>query len=254
MNEVSNRKEVDVFIPCSVDQFSPEIGFDLIGLVESMGFRTNYNPEQTCCGRVMFDNGNWDEAKKLGEKFIDNFNNDNYIVTCSTSCVGYLKTKCADLFLNTSYHNAYKSLAKRIMDVTEFIHTFKPNCELGSEFNHKVYLHNNCHAQNEYNVEEETRLILSKVKGLQLVNEKDECLNFCCGYGAGMNLYNPPVSEELARQKIELAINLGAEYITSADNSCLLHLQNYITKHNLDIKTIHLVSLLRYSSKQNNNE
>ena len=246
---IEMKKEVDIFIPCSVDQFSPDVGFDLIELVESLGFTAIYNENQTCCGSVLYDNGNWEEAKEVSEKFINDFKGTNTVVGCSTSCVGYIKTKSVVLFHNTSNHNSHKSLSERIMDITEFIHCVRPDCDLGAEFPFKVFLHNNCRSLNEYNVEEETRLILQKVKGLTLVNDKGN--NFCCGAGSMLEMYNKPVSDELAKRKIEYALSSGAEYITSTDCSCLLRLQNYIDKHGIDLKTIHIVSLLRYSSKRN---
>ena len=246
------NKEVDIFIPCSVDQFCPEIGFDLIDLVESLGFKANYNENQTCCGRILYDNGNWQQAKLTGEKFIVDFTGTNTVVGCSASCIGYIKTKCANLFYNTSNHNSHKSLASRITDITEFIHSVRPDCDLGAEFPFRVFLHNNCHSLNEYNLEEETRLILQKVKGLTLVNEPGN--EFCCGWGSGLDIYNKPVSDCLAKQKTDLALSLGAQYITSTDTACLLKLQNYIDKNNIDLKTIHIVSLLRYSSKHHDGE
>jgi L-lactate dehydrogenase complex protein LldE len=36
----------------------------------------------------------------------------------------------------------------------------------------------------------------------------------------------------------------GADYLISTDASCLLHVQAYIEKHQLPIKTIHIVDVL----------
>lgn len=36
----------------------------------------------------------------------------------------------------------------------------------------------------------------------------------------------------------------GAEYIVSADLSCLMHLEGYIKQQNINLKTIHIVDLL----------
>ncbi len=252
IRKIKMKKEVDIFIPCSVDQFCPNVGRDLIDLVKILGFEVNYNENQTCCGRTLYDNGNWDMAKEVGEKFIDDFKGTNLIVGCSTSCIGYIKTKFANLFHNTSNHNSQKSLAQRIMDITEFIHSIRPDCDLGAEFPFKVYLHNNCHAANEYNLTEETQLILSKVKGLTLVNKDDFNSSCCCGWASGLEIYNKPLSDELSRRKVESAISMGAEYITSTDAACLLKIQNYIDKHSIDLKTIHIVSLLRYSAVNHN--
>ncbi|MDO5760438.1 MAG: (Fe-S)-binding protein [Bacteroidota bacterium] len=240
-------EEVDVFIPCCVDEFCPQIGFDLISLIEKMGAKVNYNTEQTCCGRVLYDNGNWKEAKRLGEKFLADFSGKNMIVGCSASCLGYIKNNFGKLFYNTSYHNNYKSLSERIMDVSQFILAQKSDCELGAEFPFRVFLHNNCKSLNEYDIQEEVRFILSKVKGLTLVNK--EVCDFCCGYGAGLYMYNEPVSTQLAKKKVEKALSLNAEYITSTDATCLMQLENYIQKNEIpNLRTIHLASLLMYSS------
>ena len=109
---------VDVFISCCVDQFTPQTGVNLVKLLERLGHNVTYNTEQTCCGRVFYDNGNWAEAKEIGEKFINEFNIRNYIVGCSTSCVGYIKNNMGKLFYNTSNHNLYKNINDKIIDIT----------------------------------------------------------------------------------------------------------------------------------------
>ena len=244
------KKEVDIFIPCSVDLFSENIATDLINVVESLGFKARYRENQTCCGELLYTNGNFDEAKRVMEKFIDDFKGENPVISCSTKCVSYIKTECANLFHNTSNHNSYKNLAKRVMDITEFIHHVRPDCNLNAEFPFKVFFQSNCHSINRYDVKQESLLLLKNIKGLTLVNEDED--NICCGAGGLLELYNKYVSDELAKRKVERAISLGADYITSTDNACLMRLQSYINKHNINLKTIHIVSLLRYSSKQQN--
>ena len=103
---------VSIFIPCCIDQFTPQTGKNLISLLERLGHSVDYNPEQTCCGRLLYDNGNWTEAKEIGDKFINNFGIRNYIVGCSTSCIGYVKNNMGKLFFNTSNHNLYKKYSQ----------------------------------------------------------------------------------------------------------------------------------------------
>lgn len=237
--------KLNVFVPCCVDQFSPTTAANLIKLLESLGHTVEYNSEQTCCGRLLYDNGNWDKAKEIGEKFIDDFRSADYIITCSTSCVGYIKNNFGKLFFNTTNHNSYKVVRDKVMDISEFLVSFMHKTDLGSEFPHKVNLNSNCHSLNEYNVEEETKLLLQKVKGLELTNTGSD--NFCCGFGGTFSLYNEPVSAALAKKKIDKVLSEGAEYIVGNDTSCLLHLQSYIDKYKVNLKTIHLVDLLMYN-------
>jgi L-lactate dehydrogenase complex protein LldE len=85
-------------------------------------------------------------------------------------------------------------------------------------------------------------MLLEKVKGLELVemNERD----VCCGFGGTFSVKNEPVSTAMAQQKVQHALDTGAEYIVSTDASCLIHLDGYIRKHQLPIKTIHIIDVL----------
>ena len=43
-------------------------------------------------------------------------------------------------------------------------------------------------------------------------------------------------------------MNCEVEYIVSTDVSCLLHLQGYIDKHHLPLKTLHIADVLATGS------
>ena len=112
---------VDIFIPCFIDQLYPQTGFNMVKVLERAGCDVNYNPEQTCCGQPAFNAGYWDEAKKVGEKFIKEFNNDRYIVSPSASCVGMIKNYYPEMFHNAVLHNEYKQIAKNIHEFSSFL-------------------------------------------------------------------------------------------------------------------------------------
>lgn len=244
--KIGFEMDLIVFIPCCVDQFTPKTASNLIKLLENLGHNVKYPSNQTCCGRLLYDNGNWNEAKELGYKFMEDFRGSEYIITCSTSCVGYIKNNFNKLFSDSMHSVDSKSIGKRIMDISEFLVEVEHKLDLGTEFPYKVSLHSNCRGLNEYNVEAETRLLLNNVKGLELTESNTN--NFCCGFGGTFSIYNEPVSTALARKKISAIINEGAQYIVSNDQTCLLHLQSYIDKHKIDLKTIHLVDLLMYNN------
>jgi L-lactate dehydrogenase complex protein LldE len=53
-----------------------------------------------------------------------------------------------------------------------------------------------------------------------------------------------PISTAMAEQKVQHALDTGAEYIVSTDSSCLMHQYGYIQKHKLPIKVAHIVDVL----------
>ena len=66
----------------------------------------------------------------------------------------------------------------------------------------------------------------------------------CCGFGGTFAIKFESISTALAEQKVAYAMETGAEYIVSADLSCLMHLEGYIKQQNINLKTIHIVDLL----------
>jgi len=83
---------------------------------------------------------------------------------------------------------------------------------------------------------------LRNVKGLELIEMKDT--DECCGFGGTFSVKHEAISTAMAQQKVENALETGAEYIVSTDSSCLMHQYGYIKKHKLPIKVIHIVDVL----------
>ena len=69
-------------------------------------------------------------------------------------------------------------------------------------------------------------------------------LNTCCGFGGTFAAKFHHISTAMTEQKVEHALETGAEYIVSTEASCLMNIQAYVNKQKLPIKTIHLVDVL----------
>jgi L-lactate dehydrogenase complex protein LldE len=233
---------VDLFIPCFVDQLYPETGFNMVKVLERCGVGIHYNTEQTCCGQMAFNSGYWDEAKAIGEKFIREFPNDRPIVGPSASCVGYIRNYYPRLFHNTALHNEYKQVRKNIFEFSDFLVNVLKVKDVGASFPHTVTYHDSCAALREYGIKEEPRTLLSHVRGLKLVEMKEN--EVCCGFGGTFSVKFEPISTAMAEQKVENALETGAEYIVSTDLSCLMHQEAYIKKQGLPIKVIHIADVL----------
>ena len=112
---------VQLFIPCFVDQLYPDTAFNMIKVLEKAGCTVSYNTSQTCCGQPAFNAGFWDESKTVCTKFIKDFGGNDIIVAPSASCVGFVRNYYSKLFENSSMHNEVKSLGKRIFEFSEFL-------------------------------------------------------------------------------------------------------------------------------------
>ena len=91
-------------------------------------------------------------------------------------------------------------------------------------------------------IKSEPRQLLSKVKGLELVEMKES--ETCCGFGGTFAVKFEPISIGMADQKATNACDTNAEYLVSTDMSCLMHIDGYIKNAGYPIKTLHLADIL----------
>jgi len=233
---------VELFIPCFVDQLFPQTAFNTLKVLKKAGCDVKYNPEQTCCGQPAYNAGFWDEAKLVGNKFLNDFSEDSFIVSPSASCTGMVKNYYNDLFTNTTSHNKCRNIQSNIYELSDFLVNIMEFDYFGAELEGRAVYHDSCSGLRECKIKNEPRQLLSKVFGLNLVDLKDN--ETCCGFGGTFAVKFDAISSAMAQQKVENALAVEADYIISTDASCLLHLQSYIDKNALPIQTIHLADVL----------
>ena len=234
--------KVQLFIPCFVDQLYPQTAFNMVKVLEKACCDVEYNTNQTCCGQPAFNAGFWEDAKQVATKFIKDFEGTDYIVAPSASCVGFVRNYYNTLFENSSLHNNVKDLSKRIYEFTEFLTDVLRIDNYGAVLDAKATYHDSCAALRECKIKDGPRKLLGKVKGLELIEMAEN--ETCCGFGGSFAVKFEAISIAMADQKVNHALDTGAEYIISTDLSCLMHLDGYITKKNLPLKTMHIADVL----------
>ena len=234
--------EVDLFIPCFIDQLYPQTGINMVRLLEKAGVTVHYNQNQTCCSQPAYNAGFWKEARDVAEKFIGDFNTQRYIVGPTSSCVGYVRNAYGEFFANSSIHNDCKSVQHHIYEFTDFLVNVLQKTDFGATLDGRATYHDACSALRECKIKEEPRQLLSKVEGLELVEMTDS--DMCCGFGGTFSVKFEPISTALAEQKIDRILETGAKYVISTDWSCLMHLDGMIQKRNIELKAMHIVDVL----------
>lgn len=233
---------VQLFIPCFVDQLYPQTAFNMVKVLEKCGCKVKYNANQTCCGQPAFNAGFWSDAKDVCTKFIKDFNETDYVVAPSASCVGFVRNYYSKLFDNSSFYKDVKDLQKRTFEFSEFLVNVLKAEDVGATLQAKATYHDSCAGLRECKIKEEPRKLLKKVKGLELFEMHD--VETCCGFGGTFAVKFESISIGMADQKVNNALATGAEYIISTDLSCLMHIDGYIRHKNLSLKTLHLADVL----------
>ena len=233
---------VQIFVPCFIDQLYPTVAFNMVKVLEKAGCTVQYNANQTCCGQPAYNAGFWGEAKEVCNKFIKDFKGAEYIVAPSASCVGFVRNYYDKLFENSSNYKEVQTVTNKVFELSEFLVNVLKVDDLGATFNAKVTYHDSCAGLRECKIKNEPRQLLSKVKGLELIEMND--VETCCGFGGSFAVKFENISVAMADQKINNALATEAEYIVSTDMSCLMHIDGCIKHKGSNLKVLHLADIL----------
>ncbi|HNQ13811.1 MAG TPA: (Fe-S)-binding protein [Bacteroidia bacterium] len=233
---------VDIFIPCFIDQLYPQTAFNIVKILERVGCGVNYPVDQTCCGHSVFIQGDWDACKFAGEKFILELQNERYIVSPSASCTAMVKNFYPEMFHNSSLHNEYKSVQKKIYELSDFLISVMNVTSIGAQLNARAVFMDTCHSMRECSIQNQPRELLKNVKGLELVEMEKQ--DVCCGFGGHLGDKFGHIAEAMAKDKVEAIVQCNPEIIIGIDMGCLVHVQKILREQNSDIKIMHLADVL----------
>lgn len=240
--------KVALFVPCYIDQFYPGVAVATLALLESLGVIVDYPLNQTCCGQPMANAGFEHLTFKCNDNFINSFEGYDYVVSPSGSCVLHIKH-------HLHSHNAEQKaehLRNTTMELSEFLVDIMQVKSLQARFPFKVGMHHGCHGHRGLHLGQgsekvappfsKTEALLNMVEGISLVQlrRKDEC----CGFGGTFSVTEEAVSVKMGKDRIDDFISHGAEYITSADMSCLMHMEGLLRREKSAVKVIHLAEIL----------
>ena len=239
---------VGLFIPCYVDQFYPNAAIATLQLLEKFGVEVVFPPKQTCCGQPMANSGFSHLSGDCDELFVNNFSDYDYIVSPSGSCTLHIK----DHLHSVKKPEKALEIRSRIYELVEFLTDVLKVTELKARFPHKVGVHQSCHGQRGLHLSQMSELVaepfskpqqlLNMVDGLEIIklNRVDEC----CGFGGTFCVAEEAVSSKMGKDRVADHLINGAEFITGADMSCLMHMEGILNRQKSNVKVIHIAEIL----------
>ncbi|MGI4751794.1 MAG: (Fe-S)-binding protein [Janthinobacterium lividum] len=239
---------VGLFIPCYVNQFYPGAAIATLHLLEKLGVDVAFPPNQTCCGQPMANSGFEHLTQGCNNLIIKDFSNFDYIVCPSGSCVLHIK----EHIKSEKEPVKAASISHKIYELVEFLTDVLKVENLNAHFPYKVGVHQSCHGQRGLKLSQMTELVepdfskpmqlLNMVKELEIIplDRKDEC----CGFGGTFCVVEEAVSVKMGKDRVADHLSHGAEYITGADMSCLMHMEGILRRQGSKTKVVHIAEIL----------
>ena len=220
----------------------------MVKVLERVGCEVHYNANQTCCGQPAFNAGYHPQSRAVAEKFLTDFSGNQstesrFIVSPSASCVGMVRNSYTDLFAGSAQAQACRGVQGRTYELTEFlVDVLGVTAIAGARLKGTYTYHDSCAALRECGIRAAPRQLLDGVAGLRRVEMAETTT--CCGFGGTFAVKFEAISVAMAQQKVEYALETGADFIVSTDVSCLMHLEAYIKKEKLPLKCLHVADVL----------
>jgi L-lactate dehydrogenase complex protein LldE len=239
---------VALFVPCYVDQFYPQVGIASLQLLAKLGVKAEFPAQQTCCGQPLANSGCEREALPIYRHFVETFQDYDYVVAPSGSCVYHVR-KHFDKMEQTP---AVQHVRTAAYDLIDFISTVLGVTELPGRFPHKVGLHLSCHGQrglhqaNESEItpvrDGQLRRLLTSLEGIELteLNRNDEC----CGFGGTFCVSEAAISARMGQDRVQDHQRNGTEILTGGDMSCLMHLEGIVRRQQSPMRVMHAAEIL----------
>lgn len=250
------KLKVGLFVGGTIDQFCPQTGEKLKKLLLSEGIACHYATDVTDSGRLLYFAGDENSARSLSKQMLKYYADDDYVVAADSSDVAYFRHFASRLFRDAAQMEAYESLCRRFVHITDFLVGVLDYRPAVVPFVHKVAVMDHCTTLRDYGrtilgskdssvregLQDEPRQLLKAIPSLTLAEMEQR--EVCCGQADFFPNRFTPVAVELAHLKVQHALDAGAEYLVSTESSCILRLGAYCAKHGIPLKCKHIIDVL----------
>ncbi|MFI5225994.1 MAG: (Fe-S)-binding protein [Candidatus Limnocylindrales bacterium] len=242
---------IALFLTCFNDALFPDVGRAVVSILRRLGHEVDFPADQTCCGQIHFNSGYRAACVPLVERFSRVFAGYDAVVSPSPSCVSMVRfhhpvvvesaagMAAAD---RAALAEGVDDLRPRVHELSEFLVDQLGVTDVGARFPHTVALHPTCHSVRLLGVGDRPRRLLEAVADLSLVDlpHADEC----CGFGGTFAVKNADTSIAMGRDKAADVLASGAQVLTAADTSCLMHLGGILSRQRSGVRVMHLAEIL----------
>jgi glycolate oxidase iron-sulfur subunit len=199
-------------------------------------------PGQTCCGALHAHAGDKTEAVRLAKQNIAAFEQAAVILVNAAGCGAHLRSYAHLLEDRPNWAERAAALASRVRDVSEYMETIVGDETFG-DLAMRVTYQDPCHLAHAQGIRAEPRALLSKVRGLELVEMAGA--DVCCGSAGYYNLAQPEYADRLLEPKIDAILATRPDAVVTGNPGCMLQLAAGLrSRGRSDIPVLHVVEVL----------
>lgn len=234
-------KKIVFFPGCVINYNEPEIGLDLVDVMNKNGYKVLVDENFVCCGSPLVTTGFLREAKDNAQKntsLIKQWSDMGYsILTLCTSCSLMLKQEYQELFEGEI--SDVEENAKHIFDACEFLEALYQEDRLNKEFGevkHQYMYHAPCHLRVQ-GIGLPAMELLRLVPGVKVTDADAGCCGISGNYGYKAENYDR--SMKVGQTLFDTVKDSSADTVLTDCGTCRSQIA-----HGANVKTMHPISIL----------
>ncbi|MBE0598923.1 MAG: LUD domain-containing protein [Desulfuromonadales bacterium] len=242
------RYRVAFFAGCANDFLYPELGRDLVQVMNRLGVEVFFPKEQNCCGIPALYSGDKETAVELAEQNIAALladQPDYVLTTCPTCTMALQKDFVEHLKDHPLLARKSEQLAAITIDVSKFIVDVLGDTEIFAglaDAPGTVTYHDSCHLKRGAGVWEQPRELLAAA-GHQVVEMARA--DRCCGFGGSYSFTSHPnIARNILEDKISNIEKTGAACVAMDCPGCLMQIRGGLEKADSAVRAAHTIELL----------
>ena len=178
-------KHVSFFHGCYVNYNFPQLGKDLVKIMNACGYGVHLLENEKCCGTALIANGLYDQARSQGESNMSSMRSaiskGRTIVTTSSTCTFTMRDEYHHL-LDVDNHDVRDHITLATRFLWQLIDEGKLKLAFRPDFKMRVAYHTACHMERMGWVVYSTQL-LRMIPGLELTMLESMCCGISGTYG-----------------------------------------------------------------------
>jgi len=237
---VARKKiEIALFTTCIVELLRPSIITASIKLLTQAGYGIVVPSRQTCCGQPGYNTGNQVAARSVAARTIHLLESYERIVLPSGSCASMIIHHYPKLFSDQKMKKRAERLAAKTYELTSFLAN-SPSSKTSKTVADFLGYHHSCSCLRELDIKNEPLQLLQQHCRINAKSLSESC----CGFGGTFCVKYPHISARMADDKLNEALDLGVETLTSADMGCLVQLAGRAKRRRHSLSFYHISEVL----------
>ncbi|MBI5579065.1 MAG: (Fe-S)-binding protein [Deltaproteobacteria bacterium] len=236
------------FVGCATNLTFGSIGWAVVQVLTTMGFRVVVPKDQVCCALPLIMHGALEKAREnilTNIRVLGDPDSTAIIVDCAT-CGSALRKEYKQALGELGHATrAAESLARKVFDISEFVYQhfdlIAPYLINTPEQPETVTYHSPCHLRNAQGIKGIVEQMLSRLPGVKYVPSKDS--ESCCGAGGSFCLEHPDITKAIAGEKIRNAKATGASFWATGCPGCNLNLSANLEAAD-EIRVVHPIQVV----------